>query len=101
MCAKSPKSHDICTSLDIPSVKYLYSSNILILNIAEALISQSPPAQFSLDTSNRNVLFKNDLHVFYHSCPNKKPPDPLLNGLNASFVSGFGVLRGIYLEREN
>ncbi len=69
-------SHDICTSLCIPSLKYLYSSNVFILLIAEALISQSAPAQFSLDTSDRNVLFKNHLHVFYHSCPNRKPSSP-------------------------
>lgn len=48
----------------------LYFS-ILILHM-HALISQSPPSQFSLDTSNRNVLLRNDLHVFYRSCPNTK-----------------------------
>lgn len=44
------------------------------------------------------MFFKNDLHVFYHSCPNKKSPRPSPEFTKRLFVSGFGVFKGIYLE---
>jgi len=44
------------------------------------------------------VLFKNDLHVFYHSCPNKNSPRPSPEVTKRLFVSGFGFFKGMYLE---